>query len=147
MSPGHETPAVPDGQPNPVMVGTGMKTLADGAYTNASSVTPGLDADTENPVNTGAPSYFALAPGAHAAMSSDADADVAKPATPEQAAKNAMSGRELLRQLSLVGRTPQSVPETDPREQYPGLQLSGRIISAAFCMPYKLYFRSGSDWV
>lgn len=147
MSSGHETPAVPGGQPNPVMVGPGMKTLADGAYADASHVTPAVDADKQTHANPGAFSYFDHTPAAHGAMPSDGDADASSPATPEQAAKHSHSGKELLRRLSLVGVSPQEIPETDPRELYPGLRLSGRIISAAFCMPYKLYFKSGSDWV
>lgn len=151
MSSGHETPAVPGGQPNPVMVGPGMKTLADGSYADASYVTPAVDADKQPYANPGASSYFDHTPAAHGAMPSDGDADSdsdsSSPATPEQAAKHSHSGKELLRRLSLVGVSPQEIPETDPRELYPGLRLSGRIISAAFCMPYKLYFKSGSDWV
>lgn len=147
MSSGHETPAVPGDQPNPVMVGPGMKTLADGAYAGASYVTPAGDADKLAYANPGASSYFDYTPAAHGAMPSDGDADASSPATPERAAKHSRSGKELLRRLSLVGVSPQEIPETDPRELYPGLRLSGRIISAAFCMPYKLYFNSGSDWV
>lgn len=71
--------------------------------------------------------------------------DLSSPATPAQAAKDVKSGSELLRRLSLRG-TP-AVLEAHPREQYPSLNLSGRIISAAFCIPYKLYLRKGHDWV
>lgn len=143
----HETPAVPDGQPNPVMVGPGMKTLADEAYTKATNATPSLDVDKKHPVDTDAPSYFSRNPGVHNSLPPDGETDVTGPATPGQAAKQARSGMELLRRLSLVGNAPQRPPETDPRDQHPGLRLSGRIISAAFCIPYKLYFRSRSDWV
>ncbi|PLB51733.1 putative alpha,alpha-trehalose-phosphate synthase subunit Tps2 [Aspergillus steynii IBT 23096] len=66
------------------------------------------------------------------------------PATPAQAAKDAKTGSELLRRLSLRGAPP--VLEAHPREQYPSLNLSGRIISAAFCIPYKLYLRQGHGW-
>ena len=38
-------------------------------------------------------------------------------------------------------------PGIDPREEHPGLRLSGRVISAAFCIPHKLQFKAGSDWV
>ncbi|KAI9040491.1 putative alpha,alpha-trehalose-phosphate synthase subunit Tps2 [Aspergillus affinis] len=72
------------------------------------------------------------------------DSDLTSPATPAQAAKDVKSGSELLRRLSLRGNPP--VLEAHPREQYPNLNLSGRIISAAFCIPYKLYLRTGHDW-
>lgn len=147
MSPEHETPPPPRGHPNPVMVGTGMKSLEDGAYAKASVATPDPDASQQPPKDLNEPSYFADAPGAHGGMSPGGDNDVTQPATPEDAARLSTSGKDLLRRLSLVGTTPQELPQTDPREQYPGLRLSGRIISAAFCIPYKLYFRTGSDWV
>ena len=147
MSSAHETPAIPDGQPNPVIVGPGMKTLGDDAYTKASNATPSVDTDKKHPLFSDGPSYFSDTPGVHRKSPPDGDSDVTTPATPEQAAKQARSGRELLRRLSLVGTSPQAVPEIDPCEQHPGLRLSGRIISATFCIPYKLYFQSGSDWV
>jgi trehalose 6-phosphate synthase/phosphatase len=53
---------------------------------------------------------------------------------------------DLLRRLSLTSESPMS-PEVDPRVEHPGLNLSGRLISASFCIPYKLNFQSGSDWV
>lgn len=37
--------------------------------------------------------------------------------------------------------------DVDPRVAYPTLHLSGRIISATFCIPHSLGFRSGQDWV
>ncbi|THC95469.1 hypothetical protein EYZ11_005063 [Aspergillus tanneri] len=75
---------------------------------------------------------------------SSGPSDPSFPATPSQAAKDAKSGFELLRRLSLK-ETP-LVLESDPRDEYPGLQLTGRLISAAFCIPYKLKFRPGCDW-
>ena len=71
--------------------------------------------------------------------------DGTPPATPAQAAQDISSGSDLLRSLSLAGEP--AVLEADPREQYPGLQLTGRIISAAFCIPYKVNYRPGGDWV
>ncbi|GES65564.1 trehalose-phosphatase [Aspergillus terreus] len=83
-------------------------------------------------------------PLSSAESKSPAPTEPITPATPAQAAQNAKSGMELLRRLSLQG-TP-TVLEMDPKEQHPGLNLTGRIISAAFCIPYKVYYRSGGDW-
>lgn len=133
-------PKVPPGQPNPVLVGPGMKTLGEDAYKGASTVTPNLDVDQKHPVINDAPTYFSDIPG-------DKDS-VASPTSPAEAAKNAKSPRELLRRMSLMGSSfPDLHDAEDPRQQYPGLKLTGRIISAAFCIPYKLHYRPGSEWV
>lgn len=133
-----ESPAqVPDDQPNPVLVGPGLKALKDEAYTEATNVTPSLEK-----MSNEAPSYFGNLPGTKSVTT---DPSENKP-QPVQTAGRASSGVDLLRRLSLTSDSPMS-PETDPRTQHPGLHLSGRLISAAFCIPYKLSFRSGSDWV
>lgn len=85
----------------------------------------------------------AAAPAANSRSERSDPSDL--PATPAQAAKDAKTGPELLRRLSLRGTPP--VLEAHPREQYPSLNLSGRIISAAFCIPYKVHLRNGQDWV
>lgn len=151
MSPEHETPPVPSGHPNPVMVGPGMESLEDGAYAKASYATQNPEGDQQQSLrDRNEPSYFASGAGVGAGGGGGAPfgGDDNQPITPEDAAMFSKSGKDLLRRLSLVGgTTPQELPQMDPREQYPGLRLSGRIISAAFCIPYKLYFRTGSDWV
>ncbi|KAJ5593001.1 hypothetical protein N7537_009905 [Penicillium hordei] len=132
-----ESPArVPDDQPNPVLVGPGLKALKNEAYTEATNATPSLEK-----MSNEAPSYFDNLPGTKAVTT---DSSETKP-QPVQTAGRASSGIDLLRRLSLISDSPMS-PETDPRTQHPGLHLSGRLISAAFCIPYKLNFRSGSDW-
>ncbi|PGH10672.1 trehalose-phosphatase [Polytolypa hystricis UAMH7299] len=68
------------------------------------------------------------------------------PETPLEAAKGANSGADLLRRLSLVEGSRPTVERTQPQSAHPGLQLTGRIISAAFCIPYKLGLRPGQDW-
>lgn len=133
---------VPDDQPNPVMVGPGLKTMGEGAYEKASNATPSLDVDKQHQAASDAPSYFNKIPG-----SKDSPNPGKSPSTPAEAAGGATSGVELLRRLSLVGGMSPISPEVDPRTAHPGLHLSGRIISAAFCIPYKLGYRSGSDWV
>jgi trehalose 6-phosphate synthase/phosphatase len=130
-----ESPAeLPEGQPNPVLVGPGLKALKEKAYTQATNATPTEETDAM-------PSYFNNVPG-----DSPVDIDPAGISKPVQTAKKASSGMDLLRRLSLTSDAPTS-PEMDPRVQHPGLRLSGRLISAAFCIPYKIGFRSGSDWV
>jgi trehalose 6-phosphate synthase/phosphatase len=132
---------IPGGQPDPVLVGPGVRVLGEEAYTMASTATPTPGAEKGQPLFPGAPSYFSNTPGAEG-LSGSSDAT---PITPAEAAKDARSGNELLRRLSL--RDTPKVLEADLRQQHPGLRLSGRIISAAFCIPYKVYYRPGSQWV
>lgn len=44
------------------------------------------------------------------------------------------------------GRTKHDLADIDPRQAHPGLNLSGRIISATFAVPYNLGFSHGNDW-
>ncbi|KAL4907625.1 hypothetical protein BDW74DRAFT_111165 [Aspergillus multicolor] len=74
--------------------------------------------------------------------SSDSPSNISLP-RPE-VAKNAQSRSDVLHQLNLKEVLTMRAP--DFQKQYPGLNLTGRIISAAFCIPHKLYFRSGRDW-
>ncbi|KGO65459.1 Trehalose-phosphatase [Penicillium italicum] len=132
-----ESPAqVPDDQPNPVLVGPGLKALKNDAYTEATNATPSLEK-----MSSEAPSYFDNLPGAKTGTN---DPSEMKPQS-VQTVGGASPGMDLLRRLSLTSDSPLS-SEVDPRTQHPGLRLSGRLISAAFCIPYKLNFRSGSDW-
>ncbi|GAB1196081.1 glycosyltransferase family 20-domain-containing protein [Aspergillus pseudonomiae] len=135
------TPAkTPRDQPDPVLVGPGLKALGEEAYTKASTATPIPGGEKNQSLATDTPSYFAVAPGERASSESSN----ATPTTPAQAAKDVRSRIELLRRLSL--RETPKVLEEDLRQQHPGLRLSGRIISAAFCIPYKVYYRRGSYW-
>ncbi|KAL4919109.1 glycosyltransferase family 20-domain-containing protein [Aspergillus aurantiobrunneus] len=68
----------------------------------------------------------------------------ASPYAPSEVAQHANSGSQLLRRLSL--KEVLTLRAGDFQQQYPGLNLTGRIISAAFCIPHKLYFRAGQDW-
>ena len=72
--------------------------------------------------------------------------------SPTEAASGATSNREVLRRMSLTSGHPradtaESLPDLDPREANPALGLSGGIISATFCIPHKLQYRKGADWV
>lgn len=129
---------IPGGQPDPVLVGPGVKTLGEEAYSGASEATPTLDADKKHPVLTDAPSYFNDIHGTND--------NVASPTSPAEVVKDAKTPMELLRRLSLVEGSFPNLPEPDPRELHPGLKLTGRIISAAFCIPYKIRHRPDSEW-
>jgi trehalose 6-phosphate synthase/phosphatase len=132
---------LPEGQPNPVLVGHGLKALSQGAYTGATNATPSLETDDRGQMDMDTPSYFANIPGVK--TDSPGPSGDSVPHTKRRTS----SGQELLRRLSLVGNASPMTPEVDPRAQHPGLNLSGRMISASFCIPYKLYFQAGSDWV
>lgn len=67
--------------------------------------------------------------------------------SPSRAVSGAKSSKDLLRRLSLIDNDRPATPEIDPRVAYPGLNLSGGIISAAFCLPHALGFESGQNWV
>lgn len=147
---------IPPNQPNPVIVGPGLSALGEEAYLEASAATPAVvsaataAAGAENPrepkQDESAASYFAEVPGTATALK---DAYAKSPMSPADAASGASSGPELLRRLSLIGGahlTP-ATPVTDPRADHPGLQLTGRIISASLCMPYKVAHQTGQDWV
>lgn len=129
---------VPGNQPDPVLVGPGLTAFKDEAYTDATNATPSLDADKKNQLESDAPSYLANIPATQPRSQGRSGLS----SIPEQAAQGNPSGQDLLRRLSLV-----ELPEIDPRIQHPGLRLSGRLISATFCLPYKLYFEEGADWV
>jgi trehalose 6-phosphate synthase/phosphatase len=92
-------------------------------------------------MDSDAPSYFASTPGVNTEALGSSDA------TPSTGRRKMSSGQELLRRLSLMGDASPMSPEIDPRSQHPGLKLSGRLISAAFCIPYKVHHQAGSDWV
>ncbi|KAJ5110768.1 Trehalose-phosphatase [Penicillium argentinense] len=133
---------VPKGQPNPVLVGPGLQALKHNSYSQASAATPSLDADKVHPVDNNAPSYFANIPGTNTES-----LDTSKSASAGTAPlRKSSAGEDLLRRLSLTGHSSPMSPEIDPRTEHPGLRLSGRLISAAFCIPYKLHYQPGSDW-
>lgn len=144
MSDSESPTRVPDGQPDPVLVGSGLKALKTEAYSEATNATPSLNTDKQNPVTgDNASSYFANIPGTKAEGLDASDL----PPNPEQTGDRENSGQDILRRLSLVGESSPVLPEVDPKTQHPGLKLSGRLISAAFCIPYKLHFKADSEWV
>lgn len=65
-----------------------------------------------------------------------------------KAAAGARSPEELLKRLSIRhgGDGKSNLVELDPREVHPNLNLSGSVISAAFCVPYKIGYVEGADW-
>ncbi|KAH7091089.1 alpha,alpha-trehalose-phosphate synthase-like protein subunit Tps2 [Paraphoma chrysanthemicola] len=68
--------------------------------------------------------------------------------SPTEAAAGARTGDELLQKLSVVPdpATKHDLADVDPRAAHPGLNLSGRIISATFAVPYSLGYSQGNDW-
>ncbi|EXJ85166.1 trehalose 6-phosphate synthase [Capronia epimyces CBS 606.96] len=66
--------------------------------------------------------------------------------SPVDVAKGARSGKELLRRLSLVDHKDAEALIVDPRTAYPGLRLSGNVISATFCIPYQLSHGPNGEW-
>ncbi|KAL2843803.1 glycosyltransferase family 20-domain-containing protein [Aspergillus pseudodeflectus] len=80
----------------------------------------------------------------HLPAGSESASGTTTPHNPSQAAKHANSSSELLRRLSL--KEVLTMQQADLQKQYPSLNLTGRIISATFCIPYRLYFQPGRDW-
>ncbi|KAF2495215.1 hypothetical protein BU16DRAFT_527089 [Lophium mytilinum] len=74
--------------------------------------------------------------------------DGPRPDSPTEAAAGARSGEDLLRRLSLIGDTvgKPDLADVDPRAAHPGLNLSGGVISATFCVPYQIGYSPGHDW-
>jgi trehalose 6-phosphate synthase/phosphatase len=71
-------------------------------------------------------------------------------ASPTEAAAGAKSGEELLRRLSGVqdpsASYKQDLADVDPRAAHPELNLSGRVISATFTVPYNVAYAPGQDF-
>jgi trehalose 6-phosphate synthase/phosphatase len=55
------------------------------------------------------------------------------------------NGEALLRRLSLKPDANSS--DFDPHAAHPSLGLSGNVISAAFCVPYKIGYTTTGEWV
>ncbi|KAF2115452.1 glycosyltransferase family 20-domain-containing protein [Lophiotrema nucula] len=72
-----------------------------------------------------------------------------RPSSPTEVAKGAKSGEELLRRLSIIpdpSKQKHDLADVDPRAAHPGLNLSGRVISANFTVPYSIGYSPGNDW-
>jgi trehalose 6-phosphate synthase/phosphatase len=112
------------------------------------AITPGVSAsgacayDHYETPQWNANSYFApkLSDTAIAEAPSETDDPVAT------AAKGAKTPAELLRRMSLVGHSRSESFDFDPREQYPSLELTGNVISATFCIPYKVGLAADGKW-
>ncbi|KAJ9667884.1 threalose-6-phosphate phosphatase [Coniosporium apollinis] len=128
------TPGVHIGGGSAYIAPQAVSENADGSYEHGS--------DTPRGPQWNANSYFTPK---HEAQSPD---DENQPNSPTDVARGARTGEELLRRLSLVGdnRRKQSLANVDPREAYPGLNLSGGIISATFCVPYTIGYSPGNEW-
>jgi hypothetical protein len=71
-----------------------------------------------------------------------------RPSSAAGIAAGASSPEELLRRFSLAGRTRKLSDVTeDPRTLHPNLHLSGNVISATFCVPYRIGYSCNGNWV
>ena len=59
-------------------------------------------------------------------------------------AAGARSPEELLRRFSIA---PKDRVVEDPRKIHPSLDLTGKLISATFCVPYKIGYCPNGEWV
>jgi trehalose 6-phosphate synthase/phosphatase len=71
----------------------------------------------------------------------DADDYFAGQSVPHQTAR-----RNSLRRQSLISQTG-AATEADPRQAHPNLNLSGRIISASFVVPFNISYHDNGEWV
>ena len=69
------------------------------------------------------------------------------PESSAQAMAAVRSSAELVKDLDPVNSDLPSTLMADPHLAYPSLNLSGNVISAAFCIPYTLKFHEGGSWV
>lgn len=68
------------------------------------------------------------------------------PQSPVDVIKGAQSGAEVLRRLSLAEPARAETFDFDPKILYPGLGLTGNVISATVCLPYQFGHRPGGAW-
>lgn len=112
----------------------------------------------ENHVSPGTGSHIARNPPQHVLESIGADASAEyghssrntgqSHSGASEAAAGAWNGEELLRRLSLTGQSSRIDAELiDPRNAHPSLGLSGNVISASFCVPYKVGYTTTGEWV
>jgi trehalose 6-phosphate synthase/phosphatase len=68
--------------------------------------------------------------------------------SPNEQAAGARTGEELLKRLSVSSESTKKhdLADVDPRAAHPGLNLSGKLISATFAVPYNLNYSKGNDW-
>lgn len=68
--------------------------------------------------------------------------------SPTEQAAGARTGEDLPRRLSVVSDSSKKydLADVDPRAAHPGLNLSGKLISATFAVPYNLGYAKGNDW-
>jgi trehalose 6-phosphate synthase/phosphatase len=67
---------------------------------------------------------------------------------PTEQAAGARTGEELPKRLSISSDTPKKhdLADVDPRAAHPNLNLSGKLISATFAVPYNLGYSKGNEW-
>lgn len=120
-----------------------VKSLRQEYMNNPPSSTAIETAAPQNPsLQRATTSYFSVPRRPAPADQSAAPA----PESPVDVAKGAKSGKDLLRRLSLVDNKEAETLDIDPRTAYPGLRLSGNVISATFCIPYQLTHGPNGEW-
>lgn len=126
-------------------------------------VTPGIEGDEykdPNPYDrafNNAPTNFdkgssgTAGPAWNANITSPPDAgpEGRKPESPDVDEHGNQTGEALLRRFSESGKGSEhpDLADVDPRAAHPNLHLSGHVISVSFCVPYKLAWTPGADWV
>ncbi|KAF2664637.1 alpha,alpha-trehalose-phosphate synthase-like protein subunit Tps2 [Microthyrium microscopicum] len=84
----------------------------------------------------------------HDADSYFGGSETPRPVSPTMVAAGAKSPEELLRRLSLSKSSTEgtSSRNVDPRAAHPNLNLSGRILSATFVVPFNIKFINDNQW-
>ncbi|RMX72562.1 hypothetical protein D0869_14489 [Hortaea werneckii] len=108
-------------------------------------VTPLLESAPDDQLGGRAPSFERLAE-----INASQTHENGGPQTePTHAGNDVKSSEELLRRFSLSSErsTKNDLADVDPRAAHPNLHLSGHVISATFCVPYKIgYSGHGNEW-
>jgi trehalose 6-phosphate synthase/phosphatase len=80
----------------------------------------------------------------------EGDAFTAEPASVDgpaaATAQSAKSPAEMLKRLSLDGKSLHESFDSNPREEYPDLELSGTVISVNFCLPWTVGLAANGKW-
>lgn len=146
--PSHDSPEPVESSDHPALqpsvtnvpVTPGVHLGGHSAYTESSGEPQNAKLPFDSDQTTPGPSwnsnsYFAPKDESHASSSTEAKA-------------GAKSGEELLKRFSVVKESngKGELADVDPQAAHPNLNLSGRIISATFAVPYSVGYTPGNDW-
>lgn len=112
-------------------------------------VTPGVKPDGFSAYNESPAEYRRLMPKSAAGESYFDPKAQAGPDSPAKVAGGADTSQDLLRRISLptASDAAKEFANANPRARYPNLNLSGRIISATFVVPYNIKLSQTGEWV